>query len=319
MTSASVAGESYSARGQSRAPSRRRAVDRNDPSLLDAIERDPVSAIDPQIRSLIARDMGRSTRRYVYPLVRVLVKLFIFTVICLKRIIPIRLGSHSTLSAWSTWFSRRFAGPEAQVIMLRHFIIESLLINFIARNASGGRIPEVDLIPTRIEELGDFHGQNAVALHDANVMNLFIDLGDTDGVDVERRRELHELDFSMLEVPELTIRPEAKWINFDTMTAIYVSAALIALFFDDATIERAVNSFQLDESLLGAIANMTGLESLRALTPLKFTHWVGTTGDAPRDLYWHMLVHEQAYGKLLRLKAVAERNRTSSSPRSAVS
>jgi AraC-like DNA-binding protein len=307
MTTASIVGSTRTSQGSSRALVRR-TLDRNDPSLFDAIERDPVSAIDPAVRTLLARDLGRATRLYVYPVVRVLVKMFIFSVILLKRIIPFRLQSHAALSAWTNWFSRRFAGPEAQTFMLRHFIIESQLVNFVARNASQGRVPEVDLLPTSIEQLGDFKGQNAVALHDANVMNLFIDLGDTPDIDVERRRELHELDFSMLEIPELTIHTTGQWVNFDLPTVIYVSAALIAVFFDDRTIERAVNSFQLDESLLAAIANMTGLESLRALTPLKFTHWVGTTGDAPRDLHWHMLVHEQAYGQLLRLKAQAERS-----------
>lgn len=307
MTTASMVGTARPSQGPSRALARR-TLDRNDPSLFDAIERDPVSAIDPAVRSLMARDLGRRTRLYVYPVVRVLVRLFIFTVILLKRIIPWRLHSHAALSSWSNWLARRFAGPEAQTMMLRHFIIESQLVNFVARNAGQGRVPEVDLLPTRIEDLGDFKGQNAVALHDANVMNLFIDLGETPEVDVVRRRELQELDFSMLEMPELTIYTRGQWVNFDLPTVVYLSAALIALFFDDRTIERAVNSFQLDESLLSAIANMTGLESLRALTPLKFTHWVGTTGDAPRDLHWHMLVHEQAYGMLLRLKALAERS-----------
>lgn len=308
MTTASIVGTTHSTQRPSKALARR-TLDRNDPSLFDAIERDPVSAIDPTVRSLMARDMGRATRHYIYPTVRVLVNLFIFTVIALKRIIPFKLHSHAALSSWTNWFARRFSGPEAQIIMLRHFIIESQLVNFVARNAGKGRVPEVDLLPTRVEELGDWGGQNAVALHDANVMNLFIDLGETPEADVERRRELQELDFSMLEMPELSIRTKGQWINFDLQTVIYVSAALIALFFDDRTLQRAVNSFQLDESLLGAIANMTGLESLRALTPIKFTHWVGTTGDAPRDLHWHILVHEQAYGKLLRLKAAASQCR----------
>jgi len=283
----------------------RPARDRSDPALLDAVERDPVSAIDPAVRAVIARDMRRWTRRYIFPTVRVLTTLFIYAIIMLKRILPMRLESMAALSSWTCWFSRRFAGPEAQQVMLRHFIIETQLVNFVARNASRGCVPEVDLLPTQIEELGDWHGQNAVALHDANVMNLFIDLGETEGVDVDTRRPANQLDFSMLEMPELRIHTEGQWVRFDLPTVLYVSAALIALFFSDRTIERAVNSFQLDESLLAAIANMTGEESLRALTPVKFTHWVGTTGDPARDLHWHILVHEEAYGRLLRLKARA--------------
>lgn len=283
--------------------------DRDNPSILQAVACDPVSAIEPEIRKLMARDLGGGTRRYVFPVVRVIANLVILTVISLKRAIPVRLYSHRLLSVWTAWFARRFAGPAAQIVMLRHFIIESQLLNFVARNAARGRVPEVDLLPTRIEELGDFHGANAVALHDANLLNLLIDLGETADVDVETRRPLAELDFSMLEMPELSIHRHGQWINFDLSTVIYMSAVMIALFFDDRSIERAVNSFQLDEPLLCAIANMTGEDSLRTLAPIKFTHWLGSTGDVPRDLHWHILVHEQTYGKLLRLKAKAELSR----------
>jgi len=64
--------------------------------------------------------------------------------------------------------------------------------------------------------------------------------------------------------------------------------------------ERAVNSFQLDESLMASIANLTGDLVFRSWTPLRFSPWLAIHRDVARDLYWHALVHEYAHGRLPR-------------------
>lgn len=288
----------------------RSVADRDNPSLYDAMTWDPVTPIPAEIRADMATDLQRWTHKFTFPVVRVLVTFAIWVVIFLKRIIPLRLGSERLLSASTMWFARHFASPEAQRIVLRHFNIESQIINFVARNvgreAGPGAVPECDLLPRNTLDMGDWHGRNAVALHDANVMNLFIDLGRS-GVDVDSQRSLSELDFSMLEMPELTVFDGRKWMRFDLPSVLYISVLMIMVFFDDKTIERAVNSFQFDEPLLGAVANLTGDEALRTLTPVKFTTWLGSpTGDISRDLHWHILAHEMAYERLLRLKRTAE-------------
>src|SRR5690606_951099 len=94
---------------------------------------------------------------------------------------------------------------EAQRVILRHFVIESQIVNFIARYAGGGDVPECDLFPIRAEDLGHVNGRNAVVRHDVNTFNLLLDLGEAPQADVWSRRELHELDFSDLEMPELEI------------------------------------------------------------------------------------------------------------------
>jgi hypothetical protein len=302
MSSASVLREG-AAEARRRERDAPRARDRDNPSLYDAIELDPVVPIADDIKRALVRDLRRPIRRALHPTIRVLVTFAIHVILFVKRLVPFRLAWLGALSASTAWISKRFASPEAQQILLRHFVIETQLANFVARNASAGRAPEYDLMPTHVSQLGDHNGLNAIALHDANIMNLFIDLGTLPDVDVDTRRPLGELDFSMLEMPALQLETRSQWLNFDLPSVLYISALMIALFFDDETLERAVNSFQLDESLLTAIANLTGEEPLRALAPVKFTHWLGTpTGDPARDLHWHFLLHEQTYERLLRLK-----------------
>jgi hypothetical protein len=286
------------------------ARDRRDPSLYDALLRDPVVPLSDEVKRVLVRDLRRPIRRALFPAIRVLVTWAIHVILFVKRVVPFRLASLSLLSATTAWISKRFASPEAQRILLRHFIIETQLVNFVARNASGGRAPEADLVPTHVSQLGDHFGMNAIALHDANILNLFIDLGTLPDVDVNTRRELAELDFSMIEMPALQIETRTQWLNFDLPSVLYISALMIAVCFDDETIERAVNSFQFDESLLTAIANLTGEEPLRTLAPVKFSHWLGSpTGDPARDLHWHFLLHEQAYERMLRLKRAARQGR----------
>jgi hypothetical protein len=287
----------------------RPARNRDNPSLFDALAGDPTIPIERHVKLDIVKDLRRWSRRYLFPTIRVLVLLAVHAVIFLKRLVPFRLSGLKVLSWGTVWFGKRLVSPEAQRLFLRHFIIETNILNFIARN-SGGDVPEYDLLPTRAEHLGEWNGTNSVALHDANVMNLMIDLGDTAGVDVRTKRPLEKLDFSMITVPELHVTEDTILFGLDFPSAVYISVFFIVLFFDDPTIERAINSFQLDESLLTCLADMTGDETFRTWTPVKFPTWLGSpTGDAARDLHFHILVHEYVHHRLLGLRAEAERRR----------
>jgi hypothetical protein len=87
-------------------------------------------------------------------------------------------------------------------------------------------------------------------------------------------------------------------LNLDLESALHITVATLAVFMDGETAQRAVNSFQLDESLLAAIANLTGDPTFRTWTPVKFGNWLGHSGDVGRDLHWHILVNEYAHTRL---------------------
>jgi len=63
--------------------------------------------------------------------------------------------------------------------------------------------------------------------------------------------------------------------------------------------ERAVCSFQLDESLMAMLANLTGDDAFRGWTPMKFFPFLYIPWDVPRLLFWHCVVHEYAHGRLV--------------------
>ena len=82
--------------------------------------------------------------------------------------------------------------------------------------------------------------------------------------------------------------------SFPAALAILV----LAFFLDKFTAERAVNSFQLDETLLASIANLTGDPTFRTWAPNKFGNWFGWSNDIARDFHWHMVVTEYAHTRL---------------------
>ncbi len=277
--------------------------DRANPSIWDAMAADPLLHVDDRSRALQVADSRRWTRRHLRPVTRMACMAVVWTALAVKRTVPpLRRGSEAMLNRIGPRFMQRWTSPEALELVLRHFAIETQLVNFVARN-SGGPVPEVDLLPRRAAELGDWRGQNAVVRHDANIFNLFIDLGSTPGVDVHTPRRPEDLDFSMLTLPSVDVEPATRrWLRLDLQSTLDVIVATLAVFMDHDTAERAVNSLQLDESLLAAVANLTGDPVFRTWAPIKFTNWVGMTGDVGRDLHWHFIVTEYAHTRLCRMR-----------------
>jgi hypothetical protein len=230
-----------------------------------------------------------------------------------KRVLPFEFSWHDGIDTLCIWFMRRFVAPEACAMLMRHFVIETNLLCFLAKNARPGRtnddgaLEEPALRPRRCEDLGD----GAVLRHDVNVYNVLHDLGTTPGVDVRTPRPLHTFDVSMLDVGPIEgddgRDPHVRFLKLDIETSLYLMNIPFCLFTTTAEYERGVNSFQLDQSLCTAMAGITGDPAFLSWTPLKFSVFVTTWRDVPRDLYWHAAVDEMAHERLRRLVRDAQR------------
>ena len=71
------------------------------------------------------------------------------------------------------WFLRRFVSPDAGALLMRHFVVETNLLNFIVAQHATSGIEPVTLRPTTLADLGD----RAVIEHDINVYDVLIALG----------------------------------------------------------------------------------------------------------------------------------------------
>jgi hypothetical protein len=277
---------------------------RRNPSMYEAMAVDPNLHVMPASRERQVRDADSPQRRHIRPIVRFVCRLLIAVTVIVKRALPFKVQSERALNWLGPRFLLHWCSPDALEFIVRHFTIETNLINFVARNCGAADVAEVGLRPTRADDLGehvDVDGSrlNAVARHDANIFNLIIDLGESPAADVHTARPLHRLDFSMLTIPEVDVEPGARrWLNLDVESALHITVLTLAVLMDVHTAERAANSFQLDESLLASIANLTGDPVFRTWTPIKFGNWFGWTNDIGRDLHWHMIVNEYAHTRL---------------------
>jgi len=280
--------------------------DRRNPTLWESIALDPTMPVPGDSRAVQIRNLRRPSRHFLAPVLRPVCQLLVTVLLTVKRLPGLRrLGSADGLSRATAPLLVRLCSPETAEMLLRHFVVETQLVNFVARNCGADDVPEVDLLPTSPEQLGDHDGMNAVVLHDVNIFNLVIDLGESKQADLSTRA-VHELDFSMLDIPFLDVEPyRRRWINLDVQSSMSLMCLVLAWYMDFATAERAINSFQLDESLMAAISDLTGDPTFRTWTPVRFPNWLGTTGDVARDLLWHFMVHEYAHTRLTQLAAAA--------------
>ncbi|HEY1175727.1 MAG TPA: hypothetical protein VGF17_06190 [Phytomonospora sp.] len=137
----------------------------SDPSLWDAVERDPAMPLAPDVIAKVAADQRRWTRTWLYPVARPFSRVTVALILIAKRCAPVRFRAHGTMDRLCLWFLRRFVSPLAVELLIRHFVIETNLLNFIVRNAGAPGAPAVSLRPTTLAGLGN----RAVIEHDVNV------------------------------------------------------------------------------------------------------------------------------------------------------
>ena len=136
----------------------------NEPSVWQAIASDPTTPFDGVTLAQVIRDQRRPSRYWIYPWLRHVSRAAVATIRLVKALLPLKLSAHSTMDKLCIWFLRRFVSVEAGSLLLRHFVVETNLLNFIATNTDG-RIEPVTLRPRTLGDLGN----RAVIEHDVNV------------------------------------------------------------------------------------------------------------------------------------------------------
>lgn len=269
------------------------------PLQFEAIRADPAMPLSARAAELLHRDLQRWSRRYLRPMTRVFSLVTVWAIVTMKRLLPFQFSSHRLLDRLSVWFLRHCVSREGGELLLRHFIVETALIRFVARNCGLPDIPEPDLMPTQFEGLLE----HAVIRHDIHMYRMVIDVGEKLRAAGKFRCDRRESpDFSMLAVPIIAPDEERlRIIKLDLGTALYLMNIPFALLTTEDIYEQAVNSFQLDDSLLSHIADITGDSLFRSWGTHRSLSWLEIHRDVPRELHRHAIVHEQAHTHLCRI------------------
>ena len=223
-------------------------------SVWELMAVDPAVPMDRAALALVIADQRRWSRTYLYPWLRVVSRVLVTVIACGKRACPVRFAAHGVMDRLCLWFLRRFVSTDAVSLLVRHFIVETNLLNFCLRNALPG-VPEVGLRPVTLAGLGD----RAVIEHDLNVYRVLSGLGASgggvSGVTVARDR----LDFGMLDIPPVDTEAwRRRLLNLDIQTALCLMNIPFALCLTPEEYRRAVHSLRLDASLLTVLASLTG-------------------------------------------------------------
>lgn len=264
---------------------------RSDPSMWEAIYSDPSVPLDRALARQIIEDQRRLSRRWLYPIARPLSRVLVAIISVVKRVLPFRWMPLRTMDFLCVWFLRRFVSPDAVELLIRHFVVETNLVNFIIRNTP---VP-MDLVTLRPEALSGL-GDQAVVEHDVNVYDILIAL---DGVTLSRPETL---DFAQLDIPPLDAERQARrFLRLDIQTALCFMNIPFSMALTLEEYRRAVHSMRFDDSFLEILALVTGDDTFRHWKLAGMSLWMDSNVDVPRMVYRHALVCEYAHAQLVKL------------------
>jgi hypothetical protein len=274
-------------------------------SLWDVMAADPSIPMDDDTLRLVIRDQRRPSRAALYPWIRILSRVTVTLIVAGKRACPVRFSAHATMDRMCLWFLRRFVSPDAVTLLIRHFIVETNLLNFCIRNAHGapGLADEVSLRPTTVADLGN----RAVIQHDLNVYRVLFALGSQGRggeAGMPAPRDHASLDFEMLAVPGIDPEPRTRrFLNLDIQTALCLMNIPFAACLTPGEYRRAVHSLRLDASLLTILAALTGDDTFLSWRPAGQPVRVDSNVDVPLLVYEHAVWCEYAHARLCQLRA----------------
>jgi hypothetical protein len=260
------------------------------PGIWDALAGDPTFHFDRHALRLLEADQSRWSHGYVRPPARVISRILVALITLVKRVLPFQFSSHRLLDHLGIWFMSRFVSEEGGELLLRHFVIETNVLAFIARNSG---VDEPRLRPSTLAGLDD----NAVIVHDLNLYEVLASLA---GLSLPRPdKRPTPLDFSMLEIEPIEPSPKRRLLRLDLESGMCFMNIMFCLLTTSDEYRRAVHSLQLDESLLGCVAELTGDDVFRSWKPAGYIPIVRTNRDVPRDLFAHAVIHEYIHSRLV--------------------
>lgn len=263
----------------------------SDPSMWEAVLADPTVPLDRALVRQIIDDQRRPSRRWLYPIARVVSRVIVALVSIVKRVLPFRWMPLSTMDRLCVWFLRRFVSPDAVELLIRHFVVETNLVNFVLRNTPVEMRP-VTLRPETLAGLGD----HAVVEHDVNVYDVLIAL---DGIPLQRAETL---DFAQLDVPTLDAeRRNRRILRLDIQTALCLMNIPFSIALSLEEYRRAVHSMRFDDSFLEILAVVTGDDAFRQWKPGDLSLRMDSNVDVAHMVYRHAIICEYAHAELVKL------------------
>lgn len=281
-------------------------TDPRDPSHWHALFLDKSIPFSPDAKAAFLYDSSRRTKQFLYPFVRVFARLIIILLQIWKAVLPNAINAPRILHRCLYIGMKYFITPEANYLILRHFVLGSEVLRFIKDNVK--QVDDIPMHPLKPMELNVVK-DNLFLQHDLNLYNFIINLNNTMAKKGVMIQKVEEPDFSSITVDDsfpFATFPE-RWTNFlDLSTAIEIFTPIYQFFLTDNDFWRASNSLQLDEviglyaaTILNCPEKLVALNNKHPMIPLP------TTSAAFR-LTLHGLSTEVLHALLVQRKLEAE-------------
>lgn len=277
-------------------------LDPADPDPWQTLWLDHSAPIHPGVKKAWLYDSNTRSRQFLLPIVRPIARACIVLLQLIKTIIPNWLTSSPMLHKFLAWALSKFASPEANWLILRHFWIGSENLAFLNANIQHGDVEMNPLKPADVPDLVD----ELFIKHDLNLFNFITRLNQNlhanGTTDVEPKQNL---DFSMIsDNGDFPIKPQnAGFFNIiDLQTCIDLFTPIYQLFLTDKDFWRSVHSLQLDETI--GIYTAKVLKNPEALILVNNKHpmVIPATWSAGYRLVLHGLSAEMLHGILVQKK-----------------
>ena len=192
-----------------------------------------------------------------------------------------------------------FVRPEANILIIRHFSIESNILNLLIKNSKGGKnVSLVNLYPSMIRDLLKM----TFVDHDQGVLMTFRDLGSCREEDWPITHD--RLDWSAWKDFKIQYNTfHKKWTQFlDFETAHELFKTIFCLLLTAREYEAAINSFQFDESMALRIGKMIDDQNLVEMASNKFPLILVGTSNLSRRFVLHGIFTEHLHEHLEELR-----------------
>ena len=280
--------------------------DPEDPSPWLALFLDESVPLHPEVKKAWLTDSSSWSRQYLLPFVRPLAKIAIVVVQILKVFLPRRLRASAPLHLLLAWALDRFATPEANFLILRHFHAGAENLGWLNENLANNAVPVDSLRPVAIADLKD----NLFVRHDINLYNFIIYLNrylKESGKTIEPQRCRFDAISTEGDFPvRLADMPRRRTNVIDLHTCIEIFTPVYQLFLTDSDFWRATHSLQLDETVSMYGSRLLGRPEVLSLVNNKHPMVPDVTYNGAFRLVLHGLTTEVMHRFLVLEKARAQ-------------
>jgi hypothetical protein len=222
--------------------------DRRNPDVWDALYADQEIPIDSHAKAFMIQDLQNWTRHYLLVPIKMMANLLLAMILTIKHLLPWQFSSYGLMHRLATWFLNTFVTPEACYLIVRHFSLESNIINFLIDNGPDITLEKSTLYPVTVTDLAE----NLLMEHDFVFYNFILDYANSkqDNQTWLTAVQTRGINYASLQSIEVNIEGSRNGVRcLDLESTLELFKIIYAVCLTPAEFERAAISLAMDENI----------------------------------------------------------------------